>query len=59
MTEIKDTKVLDKSRLSFKAGSFESISKTIDSKDAKYFASECTKIRDKARITVDFSKEKK
>ncbi len=57
MTEILDDsslhlragKVLDKSSINFKAGSFESISKTIDSLKARYYSSECTRIRDEVK----------
>jgi len=42
-------KKLSKSQIKFKAGSFKSISKIIDSKKAKYYADECTRIRDEQK----------
>jgi len=43
------TEILDKSSIKFKAGSFKSISKIIDSKKAKDYANECTRIRDEQK----------
>lgn len=42
-------KKLSKSQIKFKAGTFESISKIINSKKFKNIASDCTRIRDEQK----------